>query len=159
MFAKEGCRYDVLLARIRKIAIGTNIPLQLRYRGQVIRLTMVLVYDEKSVGTGYDLLYGNVHSFCENEEVVDERILQFCPAIMLLKEDINTLRVNNVSLFYDGIPGHQNSSGSALQRVCVDSYFSAIKSNTAATMTFCFYMNNILQYLTLIFVISQVHFF
>ena len=134
MFATEGCRYDTLLERIRNIALKQKINLQFKYGGRVIRIQMILFFDEIPQETDDNVLYGNMKSICEKGKAVDEWVLQFCPAIVLPEEEVFTLGLRNDSWISDQVSSHVNYSETVLLHVCVDRYFSASQSRSAAAI-------------------------
>jgi hypothetical protein len=131
MFSKEGCRYDVLLDRLRNIAVKKEIVLQFRYRNQNVRIALILLYDKTHVTTGYTLLSDSLQSFClSKEETIDASILLYCPSIMLSRKEILNLGLRNVSDATGDASQQSNDRQAELEQICVDTYFSATSSAT-----------------------------
>ena len=128
MYSKEGCPYHTLLGRIRQLAIREEIYLQFKYRTQVVRLVMNLLFEEIDHTSDFDYLYESLYEFCNNPFTkIDENILLYCPNIMLSSDEIHELRLKNASVF-----PQIKDLNATFQQVCVDDYFSVKQVNSLA---------------------------
>jgi hypothetical protein len=144
VFANEKCLYNILLERIRQIAIRKNVYLQLSYGTQKVRIALVIILGEIDVKTiSKDL--SKVSTFCAGVKSIDETILLYCPAIELNDNETTEFGLNNLQVVKD--------PNATAQKMCIDEYFSAQQLNTAAAIGHCF----ILYYLHLIATVVCVY--
>lgn len=150
IFAKERCPYNILLERIRQIAIKREMKLQFKYMTQVVRLLLTLVFMNIDHGLGFNVLADSLYEFCIGHVTrIEEDILLYCPNIMLSSEDIYELRLKNTSVF-----PRIKDINATFQQVCVDDYFLAKHENSAAASDECYIFYKVITVLLITFEID-----
>jgi hypothetical protein len=131
-FAKDGCPYDALLERIRKIAINGKMHLQFKYKDQNVRIVLPIIFEDIDHTTGFKALDERTAFFCRSAYTIDETILSYCPAILLSHDEASQYGLNKL----------QDTDMNTTVKVCLESYFSARQQNIAAATldNFTFYI-------------------